>query len=105
MKSIIVILIIGFLIFELIEHVIFPLFFIIKNRKKRSICGASGMPGKVGEIKYWHGSEGKIFVDGELWRATSPTSFTKGDKAVIQRLNGLTLRVGPYKKIARELID
>ena len=105
MKSIIIFFIIGLLIFELIEHVVFPLIFSIKNRKKSPLCGVTGMPGKVGEIKYWHKSEGKIFINGELWRATSQIPFTEGDKAVVLELNGLTLSVAPYKEITKALVD
>jgi hypothetical protein len=49
MKNVIMILVIGFIVFEFIEHVIFPLFWYIKNRKKRSNCGVTGMLGKVAE--------------------------------------------------------
>ena len=48
-KTIILTLVIGVLLFELIEHVVFPLFWFIMGRKRRSVCGVSGMLGKVGE--------------------------------------------------------
>ena len=49
LENVIMILVIGFIVFEFIEHVIFPLFWYIKNRKKRSICGVTGMLGKVAD--------------------------------------------------------
>ena len=53
MKSAIIILFVGFLVFEFIEHVAIPLFWFIKNRNKRSNYGVTGMIGKVVEIKQW----------------------------------------------------
>ncbi len=96
-KTIILTLVIGFFLFELIEHVIFPLFWFIKDRKKKSVCGATGMLGKVGEVKQWQKTEGKVFVNGELWQAVSDASLLPGDRVVIQNVEGLTLEVKPWK--------
>ena len=98
MKSAIILLAIGFLLFEFIEHVVLPLIWFIKNRKRRSVCGVTGMLGKVGEIKYWKESEGKIFVNGELWRAVSDFPLSAGDRVVIQKVDGLTVNVIPFKE-------
>ena len=65
-KTIILALVTGFVLFKLIEHVVFPLFWFIMGRKRKSVCGVSGMLGKVGEVKHWKKNEGKIFVNGEL---------------------------------------
>jgi membrane-bound serine protease (ClpP class) len=96
-KTIILTLVIGFILFELIEHVVFPLFWFIKDRKKKSVCGATGMLGKVGEVKQWQKTEGKVFVNGELWQAVSDASLLPGDRVVIQNVEGLTLEVKPWK--------
>ena len=95
-KNVIMTILIGFIVFEFIEHVIFPLFWYIKNRKKRSVCGVTGMLGKVGEVKHWQKTEGQVFVKGELCRAVSDAPLLTGDKAVIQSVEGLTLRVKPF---------
>jgi len=92
-----VILAIGFLLFEFVEHVIFPLIWFIKDRKRKSVCGVTGMLGKVGEIKQYQGTEGQVFVNGELWRALSDVPLLAGDKVVVQAVDGLTLRVKPCK--------
>jgi membrane-bound ClpP family serine protease len=97
MKTIILTLVIGYVLFELIEHVVFPLFWFIKDRKRKSVCGVTGMLGKVGEIKQWQETEGQVFVNGELWRALSDVPLFTGDKAVVQNVDGLTLRVKPCK--------
>ena len=96
-KTIILTLVTGFIIFELIEHLVFPLFWFIKGRKKRSACGVSGMLGKVGEVKQWQKNAGKVFVKGEVWQAVSEVSLLPGDRVVIENVEGLTLKVNPWK--------
>ena len=96
-KTIILILVIGVLLFEVIEHVVFPLFWFFKGRKRQSVCGASGMLGKVGAVKQWKKNEGKVFVNGELWKAVSDVPLSPGDRVVIQNVVGLTLEVNYWK--------
>jgi membrane-bound serine protease (ClpP class) len=96
MKNVIITLVVGFVLFEFVEHVVFPLFWSIKNRKKRSVSGVTGMLGRVGKVKQWEKTEGQVFVNGELWRAVSEVPLLRGDKAVIQNVEGLTLRVKPF---------
>jgi len=97
METIILTLVIGFVLFELIEHVVFPLFWFIKDRNRKSVCGKTGMFGKVGEIKQWQETEGQVFINGELWRAVSDVPLLVGHKIVVQSVEGLTLRVKPLK--------
>ncbi len=90
-------MVIGFLLFELIEHVVFPLFWFIKDRRRNSVCGVTGMLGKVGEVKQWQKNEGKVFVNGELWQAVSEAPLLPGDRVLIQNVEGLTLKVSPSR--------
>ena len=96
-KTIILTLIIGVVLFELIEHVVFPLFWSIMGRKRKSFCGVTGMLGKVGEVKQWKKNEGKVFVNGEPWQAVSEVPLVPGDRVVIQNVEGLTLKVNCWK--------
>jgi membrane-bound serine protease (ClpP class) len=96
-KTTILTLIMGFLLFELIEHVVFPLFWFIMGRKRQSVCGETGMLGKVGEVKQWKKNEGKVFVNGELWKAVSDAPLFQGDRVVIRKVKGLTLEVSYWK--------
>ena len=95
MENVITAVAIGFIVFEIVEHVAFPLFWSIKHRKRRSISGVTGMLGKVGKVKYWQKGEGKVIVGGELWWAVSSDTLVAGDKAVVERVEGLTLNVKP----------
>ena len=94
-KEVIITLVIGFIVFEFIEHVVFPLFWSVKNRKKRSVCGVTGMLGNVAKVKQWEKTEGQVFINGELWRAVSDVPLSPGDRAVIQHMEGLILKVKP----------
>ena len=94
-KTIILTLVIGVVLFELIEHVVFPLFWSIMGRKRKSVCGVTGMLGKVGEVKQWKKNEGNVFVNGELWQAVSEIPLLPGDRVVIQNAVELTLKANP----------
>jgi membrane protein implicated in regulation of membrane protease activity len=96
-KSAIIILFVGFLVFEFIEHVAIPLFWFIKNRNKRSNYGVTGMIGKVVEIKRWDKTEGQVLVNGELWKAFCEVPLPVDGKALIHDVEGLTLKLKPYE--------
>jgi membrane protein implicated in regulation of membrane protease activity len=91
--NILTILIIGFILFEVIEHILFPLVWSFVARNRRSRCGIDGMLGKVVEVKEWCNGQGRVLVDGELWKATSCDPQRPGDRAVVQGVDGLVLRI------------
>ncbi len=93
MKTLIIILIIVFITYEFIEHLVFPLIWSLIQRKKKSACGSERMLGEVGEVKKWDRSEGYVFVGGELWKAVSNTPLKTGNKVVVKRIESLTLIV------------
>ena len=96
MKSGIIILIIAFLVFEFVEHVVLPLIWFIKGRNKISNYGVTGMIGKAVEIKRWDKTEGQVLINGELWKAVCEVPLSVGGKAIIQDVEGLILRLKPY---------
>jgi len=96
-KSIILTVVIGFLLFELIEHAVLPLLWFIMGRKRNSVCGLSGMMGKVGEVKRWKKNEGIVLVNGELWKAVSEVPLLRGNRVVITDVKGLTLEVDYWR--------
>lgn len=93
MKTLIISLIIGFLLFELAEHVLFPLVWLLFGRKKVSVCDVQGMVGKTAEVRQWEGNRGKVEIGGELWNASGDDSFAPGSKVAIESVDGLVLRV------------
>jgi len=92
-KPILIGLVIGFLLFEFVEHLLFPLVCVILGKKRRSTSGAEGMLGKVVEVKQWDKNEGQVLVNGELWSAVSDVPLAKGDEAVIYDVKGLILKL------------
>jgi len=96
--KILLLIFLAYLLFEFIEHIVIPFLWIILKKKRRPLTGPSGLIGEVGEVKEWNDTEGRIFVHGELWGATSEEPLSPGDKAVIQNVQGLTLTVKPHKK-------
>ena len=97
LKNMIITVIIIFIAVELIEHIIFPIVWSIFKGRKRSTYGVMGMIGKVVEIRRWNKTEGQVFIHGELWRAACEVPLAIGDKAVIQSIEGLILKLKPYE--------
>jgi len=94
--NIIIIIIIGFVLFELIEHVILPLVWYIIVRKRKPLCGIESMVGKEVMVQKWQKNSGWVYLNGELWKASGDDHLSPGDRAVIEKVEGLLLRVKPY---------
>jgi membrane-bound ClpP family serine protease len=98
MLKIILILIAAYILYEMIEHAVLPLIWLITNRRKKSPSGESGLIGLEAEVKAWEGKKGRVFVHGELWWAESDIPLAVGDTVRIQAVKGLTLLVEPLKE-------
>jgi membrane protein implicated in regulation of membrane protease activity len=55
------------------------------------------MIGKVVEIRRWNKTEGQVLINGELWSAVCEVPLPVGGKAVVQGIEGLTLKLKPYE--------
>jgi membrane-bound serine protease (ClpP class) len=91
--EIIVVLIIAFVAFEFLEHVVFPLIWVLLQRKKKPVTGPAALVGRIAEVIEWRQKEGYVFVKGEQWKANSEKPLTRGDQVVIEKVEGLTLTV------------
>jgi membrane protein implicated in regulation of membrane protease activity len=49
--------------------------------------------GDAGVVEFWDGHSGYVRVGGELWRAESKNSLSRGDAVKVARKNGMLLRV------------
>ena len=94
--NIVIIIIVGVILFELVEHVIFPLVWYIIVRKRKPLCGIESMVGKEVRIQKWQKKSGWVYLNGELWRASGEDYLSPGDRAVIEKVEGLLLKVKPY---------
>lgn len=101
MGNILAILIVGIVLFELIEHILFPLVWAFVARNRKSPCGVDGIPGKLVEVKDWRDGRGQVLLEGELWNAVCSAPLRPGDTAVVQKVDGLVLTVTPAKKQTR----
>ncbi len=97
LKNMIITVIIIFIAVELIEHIIFPIVWSAFKGRKRSNYGVMGMIGKVVEIRRWNKTEGQVLINGELWSAVCEVPLPVGGKAVVQGIEGLTLKLKPYE--------
>jgi membrane-bound ClpP family serine protease len=75
--------------------VAFPIIWSLIQRRKKSKFGLGRILGEIGVVKEWREKEGYVFVYGELWKAISEGSLKPDDKVIIQKLEGLTLKVHP----------
>ena len=66
LTKILLALAVALVLFELFEHVIFPLIWLILGRKRKSVSGVEGMLGKVAVVKQWNNTAGQVFVNGAL---------------------------------------
>jgi membrane-bound ClpP family serine protease len=97
LKNMIITVIIIFIAIELIEHIIFPIVWSAFKGRKRSNYGVMGMIGKVVEIRRWNKTEGQVLINGELWSAVCEVPLPVGGKALVQGIEGLTLKLKPYE--------
>lgn len=95
MKTWIVAIIVAIVVFELAEHLIFPLVWSFLVRRRRSTTGPAGMVGETVVVKTWADTSGQVRFKGELWNAVSPVPLAPGQTAIIEKVDGLTLRVKP----------
>jgi membrane-bound ClpP family serine protease len=98
MLKILLILVLAYILFELVEHVVIPLYWVLTRKQRRSPTGESGMVGLIAEVKEWKGTKGRVFVHGELWKAESDVSLSPGDEAIVQSVKRLVLTVKRLEK-------
>jgi membrane-bound ClpP family serine protease len=96
LQDILITLVLGVIAFELIEHILVPIFlFLLKGRKKIDY-GVGEMKGKTVEIKCWGDKSGIVLFHAERWQAVSEKPMQPGEKAIVEEISGLTLKVKPY---------
>ena len=91
-------MVLAFVAFELIEHVLAPLvWFLLKGRKKTKYS-IGDMKGKTVQIKSWDYKSGIVLFHAERWQAESDKPMQPGEKAIVEEIIGLTLRIKPYRE-------
>jgi membrane-bound ClpP family serine protease len=68
-------------------------------RGRRVRAGTEALVGRIGVLSSWSEVEGRVFVEGCLWRARrswpdgEADGLREGDRVVVERVTGLTLAV------------
>ncbi|MBU2621759.1 MAG: nodulation protein NfeD, partial [Proteobacteria bacterium] len=70
---------------------------VFKSQISKSKSGSEGLIGETGIVKKDIMPEGKVFVHGELWNATSINPLREGTKVKVVRVAGLVLEVEPVE--------
>jgi membrane-bound serine protease (ClpP class) len=72
-----------------------------RERRGRAKTGREGLVGEVGVVReaIAPGSPGRLFVHGEIWRASSTATIAAGARARIDAVQGLELMVSPTEAI------
>ncbi len=67
----------------------------VRARRNKIVTGEQGLIGEIGIAETQLAPSGKVFVHGELWDAVSTVPVPAGERIVVRRVDGLTLRVDP----------
>jgi membrane-bound serine protease (ClpP class) len=63
--------------------------------KNKVVTGEQGMIGLFGEARTAIAPSGRVFVNGELWNATSAVPVQPGQTVIVRKIRGLELEVEP----------
>jgi membrane-bound serine protease (ClpP class) len=65
----------------------------LKAQRSKPTTGMKGIVGEVGVTRTRVKEDGRIFVHGEIWNATSEDAIDKGVRAIVVGIEGLTLKI------------
>jgi membrane-bound serine protease (ClpP class) len=70
----------------------------LRARRNKVMTGVEGLVGEVGIAQTALSPAGKVFVHGEIWDAVAPAGVAPGGKVVVDRVDGMQLKVDPIKE-------
>ncbi len=68
---------------------------VLRSRRRAVVTGAEALLGAEGEILFWQGAEGRVRVQGEIWRARSKGPLEPGARVKVIAREGLVVVVEP----------
>ena len=68
---------------------------LLRSRRRPVVTGREALRGADGEAVAWEGGEGRVRVQGEIWRARSRTPLAPGRRVKVIGHDGLVLIVEP----------
>jgi membrane-bound serine protease (ClpP class) len=69
----------------------------LRARRNKVVTGIEGLIGEIGTAQTVLAPSGKVFVHGEIWDATATSDVNVGQNVVVEKVDGLQLRVTPAK--------
>jgi len=69
----------------------------LRARRNKVVTGIEGLIGEVGTAQTVLAPSGKVFVHGEIWDATATSDVDVGQNVVVEKVDGLQLRVTPAR--------
>lgn len=70
----------------------------LQARRNKIMTGVEGLIGEIGVAQTQLAPAGKVFVHGEIWDAVATTDVPAGEKVVVQKVDGLQLKVDAAKE-------
>jgi membrane-bound serine protease (ClpP class) len=74
---------------------LFALAALLRSRKRPVVTGGEALIGASGETVWWQGHEGRVRVEGEIWRARADAPLAEGARVNVVSRDGLVLHVRP----------
>jgi membrane-bound serine protease (ClpP class) len=68
---------------------------LLRSRRRPIVTGNEGLLGAEGEAVAWQGEEGRVRVNGEIWRARASRPLEPGNRVKVTERQGLMLTVEP----------
>ena len=68
---------------------------LLRSRKRPVVTGGEALIGASGETVWWQGHEGRVRVEGEIWRARADAPLAEGSRVNVVGRDGLVLHVRP----------
>jgi membrane-bound serine protease (ClpP class) len=69
----------------------------LRARANKVVTGAEGLIGEIAVAQTALAPSGKVFVHGEVWDAIASANVSAGENVVVQKVNGLELKVDPRR--------
>jgi len=66
---------------------------LLRSRKRPIVTGKEALAGAQGEAVAWEGEEGRVLVQGEVWRARAAAPLAAGARVKVIARDGLVLVV------------
>jgi len=66
---------------------------LLRSRKRPVVTGSEALIGAEGEAVSWDGDEGRVRVQGEIWRARADAPLAAGKRIKVLKRDGLILCV------------